>query len=135
MEEHQHELKIPEERVAVLIGTEGKTKKEIEKESTCTLEISREGDVVISGGDALQVYTTREIVRAVGRGFNPKIALLLLKTDYALEIIDMKVIAGKNKNTMERLKARVIGTGGKARYELEHFTDTTISIYGKTVGI
>ena len=135
MEEHQYDLKIPEERVAVLVGTEGKTKKEIETESKCTLEISKEGDVVISGEDALLAYTTREIVRAIGRGFNPKIALLLLKMDYTLEIIDMKVIAGKNKNTMERLKGRVIGTNGKARQEIEHLTDTNISVYGKTIGI
>ena len=135
MDEHTSELKIPEERGAVLVGTEGTTKKEIEKESSCVLEISKEGDVMISGEDALTVYTTREIVRAIGRGFNPKIALLLLKTDYTLEIIDMKVIAGKNKNTMERLKARVIGTGGKARQEIEVLTDTHISIYGKTIGI
>lgn len=135
MEEHHYELKIPEERVAVLIGAEGKTKKEIEKETKCQLEISKEGDVFIDGEDALIVYTAKEIVRAIGRGFNPKIALLLLKTDYTLEIIDMKVIAGKNKNTMERLKARVIGTAGKARYEIEHLTDTHISIYGKTIGI
>ena len=135
MEELHFELRIPEERVAVLIGAEGKVKKEIEKESKCTLEISPEGDIFITGEDALMVYTTREIVRAVGRGFNPKIALLLLKTDYALEIIDMKVIAGKNKNTLERLKGRVIGTGGKAREEIELLTDTFISVYGKTIGI
>jgi ribosomal RNA assembly protein len=133
--EHQYELKIPEERVAVLIGTEGTTKKEIERETKSVLTISKDGDVTVHGTDALAVYTTKEIVRAIGRGFNPKIALLLLKTDYTLEMIDMTVIAGKNKNTMERLKARVIGTGGKARHEIEHLTDTHISIYGKTIGI
>ena len=47
----------------------------------------------------------------------------------------MKDIAGKNKNTMERLKGRVIGTGGKSREEIERLTDTYISVYGKTIGI
>ena len=51
------------------------------------------------------------------------------------EIIDMKEVAGKNKNVMERLKGRVIGTGGKAREEIERLTDTYISVYGKTIGI
>ncbi len=89
----------------------------------------------IKGDDGLKLYTAREIVRSIARGFNPKIALLLLKTDYALEIIDMKEIAGKSKNTLMRLKGRVIGKGGKSREEIERLTDCHISVYGKTVGI
>ncbi len=134
-DEFSYELKIPQERVAVLIGTAGETKKEIEQQTKCQLDISPEGDVTITGEDALLLYITKDVVRAIARGFNPKIALLLLKTDYALEIIDMKEIAGKNQNTMERLKGRVIGTSGKSRQEIEHLTDTHISVYGKTIGI
>jgi len=134
-DEFSYELKIPQERVAVLIGKDGETKKEIETLSKSELDISKEGDVTISGDDGLQLYTTREIVRAIARGFNPKIALLLLKTDYALEIIDMKEIAGKSKNTMQRLKGRVIGKGGKSREEIERLSNTNISVYGKTIGI
>ena len=133
--EFSYELKIPEERVAVLIGTEGKTKKEIEEATTSQLEISKEGDVIIRGSDGLLLYTTKEIVHAIGRGFNPKIALQLLKTDYTLELIDMREIAGKSKNTLERIKGRVIGKGGKSREEIERLTETHISVYGKTVGI
>ncbi|MBI2573453.1 RNA-processing protein [Candidatus Woesearchaeota archaeon] len=134
-DEFSYELKIPEERVAVLIGTEGKVKKEIEEATGCTLQISKEGDVEINGNDGLILYTTREIVHAIARGFNPKVALELLKTDYAFELIDMKDVAGKNKNTMERLKGRVIGANGKSREEIERLTDTHIVVYGKTIGI
>jgi|SRR3989338_3273812 len=134
-DEFSYELKIPQERVAVLIGTAGETKKEIEQQTKCRLDITPEGEVTVNGEDALSLYITKDVIRAIARGFNPKIALLLLKTDYALEIIDMKEIAGKNQNTMERLKGRVIGTGGKSRHEIEHLTDTHISVYGKTIGI
>ena len=134
-DEFSYELKIPEERVAVLIGTEGKVKKEIEEATGCTLQISKDGDVEIKGDEGLILYTTREIVHAIARGFNPKIAMQLLKTDYAFELIDMKDVAGKNKNIMERLKGRVIGSGGKSREEIERLTDTNIVIYGKTIGI
>lgn len=130
-----YELKIPEERVAVLIGAEGKTKKEIEEQTKSKLNISKEGDVTITGDDGLMLFATKEMVRAIGRGFNPKIALQLLKTDYALEIMDLRDYAGKNKNTLERLKARVIGTAGKARAEIERLTETHLSVYGKTIGI
>jgi ribosomal RNA assembly protein len=135
MEAFSYELKIPEERVGVLIGTDGEVKKEIEEATSSKLDISKEGDVTISGDDGLLLYTTKEIVHAIARGFNPKIALNLLKQDFTLEIINMKDIAGKSKNTMQRLKGRVIGKGGKAREEIERLTDCNISVYGKTIGI
>ena len=113
----------------------GGTKKEIELETKCKLDITKEGDVTIIGDDGLLLFITKEIVRAIARGFNPRLALLLLKQDYVLEIIDMKDMAGKSKSTMERLKGRVIGTGGKARAEIERLTGTHVSIYGKTIGI
>ncbi|MDP3640415.1 MAG: KH domain-containing protein [Nanoarchaeota archaeon] len=134
-EEFSYELKIPQERVAVLIGEKGATKRELEKATHTKLQISPEGDVVLTGKDGLLLYTAQDMIRAVGRGFNPKVALLLLKTDYALELIDMKDIAGKSKNTLERIKGRIIGTQGRARQGIEHLTDTHISIYGKTVAI
>ena len=134
-DEYNYELKIPQERVAVLIGKNGETKKEIEKLTGSKLEISPEGDVIITGSDGVLLYTTKEIIKAIARGFNPKTALLLLKQDYAFEMIDMKDIAGKSKNMLERLKGRVIGKGGKSREEIERLTETYISVYGKTIGI
>ncbi|MFH1275510.1 MAG: KH domain-containing protein [Candidatus Woesearchaeota archaeon] len=134
-DEFAYELKIPEERVAVLIGKGGVTKKEIEEATNSKLDISKEGDVIITGEDGLGLFTVKEIIKAIGRGFNPKTALLLLKTDYAFELIDMKDIAGKSQNNILRLKGRVIGKGGRSREEIERLTDTNISIYGKTIGI
>src|SRR3989339_923710 len=135
MTEFSYELKIPQERIAVLVGSEGETKKQIEEQTNCHLDINAEGEVNITGKDSLLLYTTREIVRAIARGFNPKKALLLLKTDYLLEIIELKDITGKNKNTLLRLKGRIIGKEGKSREEIERLTETYISIYGKTIGI
>jgi ribosomal RNA assembly protein len=135
MEDYSYEIKIPEERTAVLIGKDGATKKEIEEVTGSKLDISEEGDVIITGEDAILLYTTKEIVHAIARGFNPKIALSLLKTDYALEIINMKDVAGKSKNTLQRIKGRVIGKGGKSREEIERLTSCYISVYGKTIGI
>src|SRR3989344_7376809 len=114
--EFSYELRIPKERVAVLIGEKGSSKKEIEEATKSQLEITKDGDVTVSGSDGLLLYTAKEIVKAVARGFNPKIALLLLKTDYALEIIEIKDAAGKNKNTLHRIKGRIIGKDGKSRY-------------------
>lgn len=134
-QEFSYEIKIPQERIAVLIGKDGESKKELEEATQSKIDVSAEGDVIIIGKDSLLLFTAKEIVHAVARGFNPKIALQLLKTDYALEIIDLKDVAGKNKNMMERIKGRVIGTQGKSRAEIERLTDTHVSVYGKTIGI
>ncbi len=134
MNEFVLSLKIPKERIAVLIGTKGEIKKKIEEVTNSKLNIdSEEGDVFIKGDDGLNIYTAREIVKAIARGFNPNIAMLLLKQDYSFELIDLKSI--KSKNSMMRIKGRIIGDEGRARKNIERLTDTKISIYGKTIGI
>lgn len=134
-QEFSYELKIPQERVAVLIGEKGETKKEIEDQTKTQLNISKEGDITITGKNALLLFVAREIVRAIARGFNPKTALLLLQTDYTLEVVDLKDFAGKSKSDLIRLRGRVIGKAGKVRTEIERLTNTFISVYGKTVAI
>ncbi|MBW2963373.1 KH domain-containing protein [Candidatus Woesearchaeota archaeon] len=136
MKEFTYNLKIPKERVGVLIGKDGEIKKKIEDSTDTSLQIdSQEGEIVISADDGLKLYDAKEVVRAIARGFNPEIALLLLKTDYILEIIDMREFAGKSKPTLMRLKGRVIGREGKSKREIETLTETQISIYGKTIAI
>jgi len=134
--EYSYELKLPKERIAVLIGKKGEVKKRIEEETKTEIKVdSKEGDIFIKGEDALSLFTAREVINAVGRGFNPETAELLLKGDYCLEIIDITKFTGKNKATIIRLKGRVIGKEGKSRRTIEELTECYISVYGKTVGI
>ncbi len=135
LQEFSYELKIPRERVAVLIGKKGEIKRQLESATRTKLKIdSKEGDVEVSGEDALQLYTAKEIVRAIGRGFNPDIAMLLLKGDYGFDIILINDYA-KTPNDSERLKGRVIGQEGKSRRTIEELTECSISVYGKTISI
>ena len=77
------------------------------------------------------MYSTRDIIKAIGRGFNPEIAQLLLKQDYCFEII---MISDHVKPShLQRVKGRIIGTNGKTRRLIEELTETFISVYGKTV--
>jgi len=136
MDELQHELKIPRERLAVLIGKDGNTKKEIETSTKTSIEVdSKEGDIFIHGKDGLGIYTAREVVTAIGRGFNPEVALLLLKVDYAFEQIKLTEVTGKSKDSLIRIKGRIIGREGKTRTHIEDLTETYISVYGKTVAM
>ncbi len=134
--EYSYELKVPRNRVAVIIGKEGGIKKEIEESTGTKLTIdSTEGDVFVSGEDALGLYTAREIIKAIGRGFNPEIAKFLLKTDYILEVVDLAEFVGKSKEAMLRVKGRVIGKEGKSRMLIEELTECRISVFGKTISI
>lgn len=135
MTSFSYEIKIPKDRVAVLIGKNGKVKKQIETETKTGIDVdSKEGDVTIHGQDGLGIYTAKSIVLAISRGFNPEIGFLLLKTDYMLEILNLKEYA-RSKNDYLRLKGRVIGAEGKARRLIEDITECYVSVYGKTIAI
>lgn len=136
MIEYSYELKVPKNRVAVVIGKEGSVKKDIEEATKTKLSIdSKEGDVFVSGEDALGLYAAREIIKAIGRGFNPDIAKLLLKPDYIFEVVDVSEFVGKSKEAMLRLKGRVIGKEGKSRRLIEELAECNISVFGKTISI
>lgn len=135
MENYSYDLKIPKERLPIVIGTKGKIKRKIEKETNTVLDVdSVEGVITVTGDDGLQLMIAREIIKAIARGFNPDLAFLLLKPDYSFELIELKDIA-RNKNDMQRLKGRIIGEGGKSRRTIEDLTETYISVYGKTISI
>ena len=90
MAEYSYQLKIPKERVPVLIGTKGSIKKELEDISKTKITVdSKEGEVEIFGDNSLNLYTLKDVVTAIGRGFNPDIAKLLFKQDYAFEVLNM----------------------------------------------
>ena len=133
--QYSYQLRIPKDRIAVIIGKAGETKKELEKYTGTTIKIdSNEGEVTISGTDALCLYNSREVIKAIARGFNPELAVLLLKGDYSLEIIELRDFC-KTKNDEKRLKGRVIGMEGKSRRTIEELTKVYISVYGKTIAL
>jgi len=135
MAEFSYDIRIPKDRVAVVIGKSGSTKKQIEEATKTSLKIdSKEGDITVTGSDAIGLYATREIIKAIGRGFNPEIALKLLNQEYAFEVINLGDYI-KSQNSAYRVKARVIGSEGKARGIIEELTDCHISVYGKTICI
>jgi len=129
------ELHIPKERVAVAIGKKGVTRKSIERLTHTKLELGKEGDVTISSEDNLEVFLTTLIIKAIGRGFNPKIAMMLWSENNHFEVVSIKEIVGDSEKKIIRTRARLIGSEGRARKSLEGMTNTHISIYGKTVAI
>jgi len=132
-------IRIPNDRIAVLIGKSGNVKLKIESLCHVTLDIDGEtGEVLLrTKGDVekIQPFKAMEIITAIGRGFSPENAMTLLKGENALHVIDIREFAGKSNANIERIKGRIIGEGGRARRNMENLSGTYISVYGRTVSI
>jgi len=134
-------VKIPKERVGVLVGPEGRTKKSIEDKLSVELQIDSEaGDVNIlmkeNAADPSMLFTAKDVVTALGRGFSPEHAFRLLRDEDAmLDLIDLRAIFGKSEADIKRVKGRIIGMNGKTRAIIEELTDANVAVYGHTVAI
>lgn len=132
----QH-VKVPDDRIGVLIGQGGETMREIEEQAEVRLDIDSEsGNVRVEKvGDPVQGLKGPDIVKAIGRGFSPEDALSLLEDDMMMfELIDIEA-AARNKNDLRRQKGRLIGEGGRTRELMEELTGASVAIYGSTLGV
>jgi ribosomal RNA assembly protein len=130
-------VKIPQDRIGVLIGPKGFVKEHIERRSESTITIdSTEGDVLIEGregGDPIKTLRVIEVVTAIGRGFSPENASKLLDDESLL--LDVISLAHLSAKTLNRVKGRVIGRDGKTRQTIETLTGVLISVHGKTISL
>jgi len=134
-------LRIPKERVGVLIGPEGKTKKGIEEKLSVELQIESEtGGVTLmlaeNTNDPSLLFKAKDVVTAIGRGFSPEHAFRLIYNEEAvLDVIDLRLIFGRSESDIRRIKGRIIGMDGKTRRIIEELTDTSVCVYGHTVSM
>ncbi len=134
-------IRIPKERVGVLIGPDGRTKKSIEEKLSVELQIDgEEGDVNIlmkeNAADPSMLFKAKDVVTALGRGFSPEHAFRLIRDEEAvLDMLDLRAIFEKSEADIKRVKGRIIGMNGKTRTIIEELTDVHVAVYGHTVAI
>ncbi len=134
-------VRIPKERVGVVIGPDGTTKKNIEEKLSVELEIDSDaGDVHITvsenATDPSTLFRAKDVVTALGRGFSPEHAFRLVRDeDVLMELIDLRAAFGKSEADLKRVKGRIIGMNGKTRRIIEELTDANVALYGHTVGV
>jgi ribosomal RNA assembly protein len=134
-------VRIPKERVGVLIGPEGKVKRDIEERLQVKLGIESEaGGVEITldekATDPSILLRAKDVVTAIGRGFSPDEAFRLIRNeDTIFDFIDLRMIFGRSESDITRVKSRIIGMNGKTRRTIEELTEADVVIYGHTVGI
>jgi len=140
MDKSNLHLRIPLDRIGVLIGPHGRVKKSIEETCGVNLEVdSGSGGISIASrpetSDPLEIFKVEKVVLAIGRGFSPNKAFELLDEDVFLEVLDLRDYAGKSSSSIQRIKSRIIGERGKTRRIIEETTGAKISVYGHTVAI
>ena len=127
-------VKIPSERVPVIIGKKGEVKRDIEGRGSVKLDIDYEGEVEISSENSIDEWNAAEVVKAIGRGFGPDRAFKLFNDEFYLKIIDLKQIFSSDKD-ITRYKGRVIGRAGKAKRVIEATSGAELCIYGNTISM
>ena len=129
--------RIPRERIAVLIGKGGETRKSIEEATGAKLHVdSTTGEVSVVWPveiDPVLRLKLPDIIRAIGRGLAPNRALRLIADDTFLRIYDIREWVGRKGNHTRRMRSRLIGRDGRIRSLIESFTGTEIAIHGSTV--
>lgn len=135
----QETIKVPSDRVGVIVGRNGKVRKRIEELTNVKLNITPEGIVTISSTgeskDPVLAWKARDIVRAIARGFNPKVAFTLIDEDMMLLVISLRDVVGSSQNQVKRVAGRIIGERGRTRKVIEQITGTKVTVYGRTVSI
>ena len=135
-------MKIVKERIAVLVGKGGNTKKNIEESLGVNIDLdSKTGDYEIIAElnspnyNPLNKILAQKVVNAINRGFNPKKAMKLIEENFDLEIFNLYNILGRSEKRLKRIKGRIIGRNGEIRKLIEQYAECFISVYGKTVSI
>ena len=132
-------IKIPKDRIGVLIGPKGSIKAEIEKTSTTILDINSDnGEIVIddhASSDPVMSLKTEDVIRAIGRGFSPEHAMRLFAEDAEFYLFDLRDYVGRRDTHIRRLKSRMIGSNGKTKRYIERLTGANISVYGHTIAV
>ncbi|MGB7634746.1 MAG: KH domain-containing protein [Nitrososphaeraceae archaeon] len=135
----QQFIKVPAERIAVLIGKKGTVVERIKQECVVDVEIESATGNVVVGYDTKSLlegnpFKALEIISAIARGFSPEKAFKLLHEDIVFQLLDMRDYVGNSQSSISRVKGRIIGERGKSRRTIEELSGADVSIYGHTVG-
>ena len=78
-------IRIPGDRVGALVGKEGASKKLLEERTGIKIQVDKEGGVMIfddaEGVEPINALKIMDVVKAIGRGFNPDKAMKILDDD------------------------------------------------------
>ena len=129
--------RVPKNRIAVLIGKGGQTRKMLEEASGAKLDIdSSTGEVTAEWEqepDPIVRMKMPDVVLAIGRGLAPSRAVQLIQDDIFLRMYDIREWVGRQPNQTRRMRSRLIGRNGRIRGLIEEISNCEMAIHGSTV--
>jgi ribosomal RNA assembly protein len=108
-----------------------KAKKILEKE--LDVKFTFQGRELTIVGNAEKEYSAEKVVEALNFGFTMEAALMIKEEELIFEILNIKDYT--KRNDLERIRGRIIGTGGKTKKTLINLTECFIEIKENKVGI
>jgi ribosomal RNA assembly protein len=106
-------------------------KAKIERE--LKVKLSNQGRNIFIDGPAENEYLTLRVIEAINLGFSLDEALSLKNEFVILHILNIRDVT--RRKDLERIRARLIGTEGKTKNNIENLSDCLISIHDNQVGI
>lgn len=102
-------------------------------EKKIRIRISQNKSNFTLDGSEINEFYVEKIIEAIDFGFEPEDALLLLKDEYRLEYLSIK--EHTHRSNLGEVRARIIGTEGKAKAAIENLTGAIIVVHENKVGL
>ncbi len=115
------------EKLGKIIQSKARLEKEL------GIKITNQGRNVFVNGTAEKEYVAITVLEAINLDFSIDSALQLKDEKLILQKINIKDLT--KRHDLERIRARIIGTGGKTLQTLHNLTNCEISLQDNHVGI
>ena len=102
-------------------------------ERELNVKITNQGRNIFIEGPAENEYLCLRIIEAINLGFSLEKALSLKNEEVILHVLNIRDIT--RRKDLERIRARLIGTQGKTKSNMEKLSDCLISVHDNWVGI
>lgn len=118
----------------IIVNSPAKIKKAISViKNKISVDISVTKNTAFIEGTELVEYNVGKIIEAIDFGFEAEDAVVLRNENYSLEFLNVK--DHTHRKNLAEIRARVIGTEGKAKRTIELLTGSIIAIKGNMIGI
>lgn len=118
----------------ILISSPEKIKKVLPKiKAKLNIHTDLKRTSITINGNEFDEFTAEKIIQALDFGFEPDDAMMLLKDDRDLGYVNIK--EHTHRKNLAEIRARIIGTDGKAKETIQTLTDSAIVIHNNVVGI
>ena len=109
------------------------TKNRKRLEEKLNVKIENRGKEFFITGEAEDEFVAVRIIEALDIGFPYSVAMLIIDEDFMMEVINIK--EQTSRKDFARIRARVIGRGGKALKTLSNLTQCYLELKDNTIGI